>query len=80
MEYQFIDLDFTDEEYEIIAAFCRIYHLALEDGLLAVLIILGKPVGLNRRALKVRWTPVSVMLCIYCFSPYLDYVNMYHDN
>ena len=55
MECQFIDLDFTDEEYEIITAFCRIYHIALEDGLIAVLILLGEPVGLNRRVLKVRW-------------------------
>ena len=55
MESEFVDLELNADEYEFLTLCSRVYHIALEDWLLAALIIRGLPAGFSRRVLEVRW-------------------------
>jgi len=55
MESEYINLELNADEYEFLTLCSRVYHIALEDWLLAALVIRGLHVGFSRRVLEIRW-------------------------
>lgn len=55
MQFQQIDLELTAEEYELVSLCSRLYHIEVEDLLLAVAVILGDSVGFSFKILEIRW-------------------------
>lgn len=55
MKSEYINLELNADEYEFLTLCSRVYHIALEDWLLAAAIIRGHHVGFSRRVLEIRW-------------------------
>lgn len=55
MKFQWIDLELTAEEYELVFLCSHLYHIDLEDMMLTVAIILGNSVGFSFKFLEIRW-------------------------